>query len=404
MKRRAMTILLCALMGSCDPRLPTEPDLFVDFEATDASTSPLSAAGKSLMNGVYEVVRGSGFLGNPIVGKWIGNRWCLYAQHDVVFSVCAGGSLGDSIELRGYVRSVRSGSGSRLRMSVSSADGAREVIAGVSPVFLRIQGETEDRREIELRRVRGADTAHFDVLAHRCGGRNSDRLGISENSIPMITFAATLGATGVELDVKRTRDNKLIVFHDDTFSPRTVQGAYLLGRVEAFDLEQIVSLGKLIHGEQIPTLSQALTAVIDDTELSLVWLDIKDPRAVPQVVQIQNAMMAYAAAKQRPGLSILLGIPSQEVLNAYMPYKDSADALVELEAGTALSLPRCRVWAPTWTRAITPADVDAMHAQNRKVITWTVDLRESIVNYLGRVDGILSNYPSLVSAIHDCSD
>ena len=111
-----------------------------------------------------------------------------------------------------------------------------------------------------------------------------------------------------------------------------------------------------------------------------------------------------AAAKQRPGLSILLGIPSQEVLNAYMPYKDSADALVELEAGTALSLPRCRVWAPTWTRAITPADVDAMHAQNRKVITWTVDLRESIVNYLGRVDGILSNYPSLVSAIHDCSD
>jgi glycerophosphoryl diester phosphodiesterase len=401
MKRSLVIILTCAAMGSCDPRLPGGPDLRVDFEEFDSPTTVLSDSGKSIMNGVYVVDQGSGELGNPVVGRWIGDRWCLFSQHDVVFSECVGGSSGDSIRLHGYVRIVRSGSGNRLRLNISSDDGATAVIAGVLPSLLRIQGASEAGTKIELRRIRNINASPFDILAHRGGGRNSDRLGVSENSIPMIRFASVLGATGVEVDVRRTRDDKLILFHDDTFSPRTVQGAYLLGKVESYDLEQITSLGKLIYGEQIPTLSEALTAVIDDTKLSLVWLDIKNPKEVDQVVQIQKEMMAYAATKGRNDLSILLGIPSQEVLNAYAPFKDSSDALLELDVGTALSLPRCRVWAPTWTRDVAPGDVAAMRAAHKKVFTWTVDVRESIIDYLNRVDGILTNYPSLVRAIHD---
>ena len=37
---------------------------------------------------------------------------------------------------------------------------------------------------------------------------------------------------------------------------------------------------------------EALTAVIDDTDLSRVWLDVKDPGTVGQVVQIQKEMRA----------------------------------------------------------------------------------------------------------------
>ena len=401
MKRRTVIILMCLAMASCDPRLPAGPDLYVDFESIDAPTTLLSDTSRSFMDGVYEVLQGSSELGNPVVGKWIGNRFRVCSQHDVVYSISAGGFSGDSIKLRGYMRVVRSGSGSRVKLNVSSTDGAREVITGMPPGTLRILGETEEGMTLELKRVRGIIPSPFAVLAHRGGGRNSDRLGISENSIEMIRYAGTLGATGVEVDVKRTRDDKLILFHDATFSPRTVQGAYLLGKVENYDLEQITALGKLIHGEQIPTLEQALKAVIDDTELSLVWLDMKDPGAVAQVVRIQEDMMAYAAARGRDSVSILLGIPSQEVLDAYIPFKEVSDALVELEAETALSLPRCRVWAPVWTRNISDGDVATMHANGRRVFTWTVDLRESIVGYLNRIDGILSNYPTLVVALRD---
>lgn len=404
MKRCAFLVLMAVGMGSCDPNLPVGADVYVDFESIDSPTVPLSEVGRSYMNGVYEVVQGQSELGSVVVGKWFRNRWRLFAQHDVVFSVCAGGSLGDSIKLVGYVRAVRSASGTRVRLNIASTDGGAEVVAGIQPRTVRILGVTEDGKTIELKRMRSINPERFEVLAHRGGGRNSDRLGLSENSVAMITFAGLIGATGVEVDVKRTRDDQLILFHDDSFSPRTVQGAYLLGKVEEFDLEQIKALGKLINGEEIPTLAQALTAVIDNTDLSLVWLDIKDPGAVPQVVRVQQEMRTYAAAKGRDSLMILLGIPSQEVLDAYLPYKASSDALVELDAQTVLSLPRCRAWAPSWTRNITAADIAAVRASNRKVFTWTVDLRESIADYLKRIDGILSNYPSLVTAIHDVKE
>jgi glycerophosphoryl diester phosphodiesterase len=175
----------------------------------------------------------------------------------------------------------------------------------------------------------------------------------------------------------------------------------LLGKVEKYDLAQIQSLGKLLNGEKIPTLKDALTAVVDNTGLSMVWLDVKDPTSVAQVVELQKEMKVYAAGRGRDSLSILLGIPSQEVLDAYMPFQEDSDALVELEAQTALDLPRCRVWAPVWTRNISDADVAAMHARGKRVFTWTVDLRESILMYLNKVDGILSNYPTMVAALRD---
>ncbi|MCK7516839.1 MAG: hypothetical protein MZV64_03520 [Ignavibacteriales bacterium] len=104
----------------------------------------------------------------------------------------------------------------------------------------------------------------------------------------MIIHSPIMGATGIEIDVKRTRDGQLIVFHDDTFSPRTVKGAYLLGSVEDYDLNQIKAFGQLINGETIPTLSEALRAVIDRTKLSLVWLDLKDASNVDETIRIQK--------------------------------------------------------------------------------------------------------------------
>ena len=406
MRRRFAVILICAGMGACNPGLPTAPDLYVDFEMIDTPPSPLNPVGKSYMEGVYEVVKGTDELGNAVVGKWIGNRWCLYSQQDVVFSVCAGGSLGDSIKLWGYTRIVRSGSGNRVEFTVSGNDGAREVISAVPPPSLRIQGATENGEQIELKRIRTINTSPFVRLAHRGGARNSERLGISENSIPMVRYAPLMGATGVEVDVQRTRDNHLIIFHDDSFSPRTVQGAYLLGKVGSYDLEQIRVLGKLVNGEPIPTLTELLTAVIDDTDLKLVWLDIKDAGEVGQVVQVQKDMMAYAATKGRDSLKILLGIPSQEVLDAWTPYSNVSDALCELEVSTVLAYPRILVWAPTWTRDIPPENVAEVHSQRKMVFTWTVDVREGMLGYLNRgdIDGILTNYPSLVTALHDSKE
>jgi glycerophosphoryl diester phosphodiesterase len=226
----------------------------------------------------------------------------------------------------------------------------------------------------------------------------------------MIQHAGFFGATGIEIDVRSTRDNKIIVFHDNTFSPRTIQGTYLLGPVKNFDLEHIRSLGRLILGEQIPTLSEALKVVIEDTDLSLVWLDVKDPTALDQTITIQKEAMDYAAARGRTNLDILMGISAdEEVQTAYKknknPFRFSVHFLSEDDDDELLSMPNCRAYAPYWTEHLSPERIRQLQNAGKLILIWTVDLRDKIREYLnrvdGRVDGILTNYPSLARGIHD---
>jgi len=397
-----ITFLSLLILASCIMHLPTEPELYVN----DKYLIQLSDSAKSLMNGVYAVDIGKDLLGEEVVGIWNDRRWCLYAKNDVLFSECAGGPIGDLIEIIGYIRIVRTGSGVNLNLTISSGEGATELIQGIAPEQIILRGEASDGTQVVLKKVRPINNnspAAFYVIAHRGGGRNSERLGRSENSIEMIRYAEILGANGVEIDVKCTRDGHLIVFHDNTFSPRTVKGTYLLGKVENFDLEQIKIFGQLIYGESIPTLEEALNAIIDETKLSLIWIDLKDPEIVDAIILAQQSAINYASSVGR-NIKILLGIPTEEILNAYNSsvYKNTTPTLVELDANTARSLQTCGAWAPRWTNGIPSQEIiDDMHSRNILVFTWTLDVQDYINDFLeAKIDGILSNYPSLVAGMY----
>lgn len=396
------TFLFLLILTSCLTHLPTEPELYVD----DKYTIQLSDSAKLFMNGVYAVDYGKDLLGEEIVGIWKDRKWCMYAKHDVNFSECAGGPIGNLIEINGYIRIVRSGSGQNLNLKISPEEGATELIQGVVPEKITIRGKASDGTELLLRKIRSINNnslAEFYVIAHRGGGRNSERLGRSENSLEMIRYAEILGANGVEIDVKRTRDGHLILFHDNTFSPRTVQGSYLLGQVENFDLKQIKIFGQLVYGESIPTLDEALNTIIAETKLSLIWIDLKDPEIVDAVILAQQNAINYALSIGRD-IKILMGIPTDAIYNAYnsSEYINITPILVELNADKAKSLQTCEAWAPRWTNG-TPSQsmLDEMHARNIFVFTWTLDVRDYINDFLdAKVDGILSNYPSLVAGMY----
>ena len=86
----------------------------------------------------------------------------------------------------------------------------------VPPTIKYSRGETTDGQKIKLKRIRNlnSNADSYNILAHRGGGRNAERLGFSDNSIEMRSHAEILGANGVEIDVKRTKDGKLIILHD----------------------------------------------------------------------------------------------------------------------------------------------------------------------------------------------
>jgi glycerophosphoryl diester phosphodiesterase len=388
--------------------LPTSPNPDIDFAAIELRTNALSGNARAAMSGVYKVIQGTESFGDEVAGLWVGKRWCFYSKHDVVYSEQAGGAKGDSIILRGYSRIVRYGKAFTVDLSILPDDGGTELTAGTIPSNIVLRGSTSNGGKIVLQRVRALYAANrpLHILAHRGGGRNSERLGYSENSIEMLIQSQMLGATGVEIDIKHTRDGQLIVFHDDTFSPRTIKGAYLLGDVEDYDLNQIKVFGKLIYGESIPTVAEALRAAIDNTGLSLVWLDLKDPGFMDEAIRIQKEAIDYAALQGRTDIQILLGIPGRDMLNAYRSssLKNTTPIIIELDVDDVLSPsnPTCQGWAPRWTNGIPRDDIARVHASGKKVFVWTLDVRDYIEDFLydSEVDGILSNYPSLIAGMH----
>ena len=82
-----------------------------------------------------------------------------------------------------------------------------------------------------------------------------------ENIIPSFLRAISDGCNAIELDVHRTRDGHLVVFHDDTLE-RTTNGT---GRVAEHTLAELKALNAAAiwkgRQEQIPTLQEVVDAL-----------------------------------------------------------------------------------------------------------------------------------------------
>ena len=60
------------------------------------------------------------------------------------------------------------------------------------------------------------------------------------------------------------------------------------------------------------------------------------------------------------------------------------------------------IWAPRWTMGLQTSEVQQMHSEGRLVFTWTLDETSYIEEFInqGEFDGILTNYPTIVSYYH----
>src|SRR5687768_13917735 len=101
------------------------------------------------------------------------------------------------------------------------------------------------------------EAGHIHVCAHR-----GHSVGAPENTLPALHAANDLGATVAEIDVVLTRDEAIVLLHDEILD-RTTDGK---GRVAALDLADIAHLdagswfSRDFAGTRIPTLKQALDA------------------------------------------------------------------------------------------------------------------------------------------------
>ena len=114
-----------------------------------------------------------------------------------------------------------------------------------------------------------------------------------ENSRQALELAWRQGADRVEIDVRATRDGKLLVLHDPTLN-RTTTGQ---GRVSRFNWEDLSTI-RLSNGEPLLLLEEALDLLRGRTQ---VYLEVKDPVAAPGVARAVQGLEGVIVSSRDPG-------------------------------------------------------------------------------------------------------
>lgn len=236
------------------------------------------------------------------------------------------------------------------------------------------------------------------VMGFRLIGHRGARGEAPENTLAGFAYAANLGLTAVELDVRRTRDDQVVVIHDPTVD-RTTDGA---GAVADLTLAELKSLdARSVHGDwpepcRIPTLDEVLPVV---QRFDLIQIEIKSEPAARMEGTIAD-VLAQVRGRGIAGRTTLssfdvaaLGIvqrlaPDQR--RAYIgAFREANDLEMALRLGCAqidISLEKG-----------SPEAVAAAHARGLTVVGYQCNTAHDLeIARAWGVDGATSDYPSTI--------
>lgn len=410
MKKYLFFILLSLISISCNNEVDIIFPEFSDRSILEGTT-PVPDISKSRMEGVYQISAGNDFFKDKAVVKWVDpDLLSIYCEMDGAYLVLKGGVSGSSLLFEGTWRYAYGTETGLVRLSVAADKGGTELLGDSTSNFTVEfdgkfgEGNDQPDKALQINFTRKFSQAvldrDFKIVAHRGGGRNSDYLGVSENTTDMIALAEQRGSNGIEIDVKLSKDGIPFIYHDSDINLRLVQKSVIWGQIEDFTFPQLKTLITLRHGEVIESLDEMLEYVLNSTNLKFVWLDMKSGKNdMTNVIPIQQEYLQRAAAMDRD-LRILIGLPTQDKVDQFLavPNYQDLNNLCELSTDIVRQTD-AEVWGPRWTLGLQIAEVDAMHSEGREVITWTLDDPNWIKSFLknGDFDGILTNYPTAVA-------
>ena len=249
-----------------------------------------------------------------------------------------------------------------------------------------------------------ATTQQVLAVAHRGA---SDRA--PENTLAALRLGAELGADAIEVDLQRTRDGALVLLHDSGLARTTDAasrfrhrgpwsvGSMTLAEVRCLDAGSWKS--PRWAGERVPTLEETLTEIGRRPGLRLL-LELKLPDRHPGIVADLAHELARAAAH---GVVDLAHVVVQSFDIAAV--KELKTRCPGLTVGILGLPPRANLPAlGTWAGQVNPhhaaldaSYVEAVHANQMRCLTWTVDRRVSMRRVLrAGVDGVITNRPDVL--------
>ena len=226
-------VLIVLIVFACSKSEITPPPSGDD--ANLAGTTPLPFTGlatiKSL-EGIYALESGSENLGTQFVCKVSKYKVSFFSNTSGIHILLKYGykTSDGSIQFSGFWRASESPNQGNIQFVVSAANGATDLLGGVI-TNLKLQGMFSGN-QVSLKFKKNftafATNNPFMVFAHH-GIQTTVDPPFAENSINMILNAEDYGVTGLELDVRMTKDNVAILIHDATINTRLTKKGPLFG-------------------------------------------------------------------------------------------------------------------------------------------------------------------------------
>jgi glycerophosphoryl diester phosphodiesterase len=214
-------------------------------------------------------------------------------------------------------------------------------------------------------------------------GHRGARAYEPENTIRSFKRAVEMGVDAVELDVRKTEDNHIVVIHDADVK-RTTNGE---GLVSDLTLQQIQQL-KTEKNQTIPTLEEALEALGGKVKVFIELKEAGDEAQVLAVVRkLKREKNVVLVSFLEDALRKVRELDAEvETGLIYAKHKNPLKAALELKAQ----------WLVAFYRFTHTANVQKAHEAGLKVLVWTVNTAEEAAEMQKKgVDGIATDKPDI---------
>ena len=234
-------------------------------------------------------------------------------------------------------------------------------------------------------------------------GHRGARFEAPENTIPGFRYAISLGLKAVELDVRMTADDQLVVIHDESVD-RTTDG---VGLVSALTLDQVQRLdARSIFPDwpeecRVPTLAQVLDDVGDLPDLIV---EIK-PDATGRLERIVTAVISEVGRRNiedwvtitsfDPDALAIGHRDAPHIRRGYIGYWNTENFL---SRSIALGCRQVDIHHPTGSRGLAAR----AKALGMRIVPWPVNSLEELTNALSfEPDLICTDRPTLVRSLYE---
>lgn len=266
------------------------------------------------------------------------------------------------------------------------------LICAVLELAVLAASGAEDRTGAESARETGggASASGMDaawVVAHRAGAAAAP-----ENTLAALERSIAAGADMAEIDVRMTRDGRLVVMHDGSLERTTGvdRNVWEMDSAAVGRLDAGAWYSGAFAGERVPALEEMLAAARG---------------RIPLMIELKPAPMEQDLVEEAVRLIRAAGMEGQCVLACADPEllrrsKKLAPALDTLYIGGTLTPELCGLayvdGYSIYSAALTESIVEQVHGEGKTIYVWTVNTAKEIRAALKLgADGVVTDDPAL---------